>query len=138
CEEYLNNWKRAQADFENYKKDEAERVGNLLKYAKEDVILGVLEIADHIHFAKKHIPDNIKQDKWTEGFLQIEKQIADFLKKEGVEEIKIKGNGFDPNTMEVIEEVEGEEPGKIAEEVQKGYVMEGKVIRPSKVKVFKQ
>lgn len=137
CEKYLNNWKREQADFLNYKKDEAERIGDLIKYEREAMILDVLQILDSVYLAEKHIPEHLQKEQWIEGFVNIKKQIEDLLKKEGVEEIKITGNGFNPSIMEIIEEVEGEESGKVAEEVQKGYIVNGKVIRPVKVKVTK-
>lgn len=147
CEEYLNNWKRAQADFINYKKGELERVGDLIKYEKEAMILNLLQVLDSIHLAEKHIPEHIKKDMWIEGFLQIKAQIEDLLRKENVEEVKIINDVFDPATMEIIEEVEREnassaeawasQAGKVAEEVQKGYKMNGRVIRPAKVKISK-
>ncbi|MEK7663943.1 MAG: nucleotide exchange factor GrpE [Patescibacteria group bacterium] len=153
CQEYLNNWKRAQADFENYKKDEAERAGYLIKYAKEDIILNILPILDSIDLAKKQMPGDIKNKGWSEGFLQIQTQIKDFLRREGIVQIETIGQPFDPQTMEVVEEVavDGEEPGIVIEELQKGYKMllrarrlEGieanhtsKVIRPARVKISK-
>lgn len=156
CEGYLNNWKRAQADFENYKKGEAERMGVLLKFAKEEIILNILPILDNIELAEKQLPEKLKKpsfaeategqggDKfsskaveWTKGFLQIQNQIKEFLKKEGIEEIETIGKKFDPNTMEVIDEAEGGDEGTIVEELQKGYIINGKVIRPVKIKISK-
>ena len=130
-DEYLNNWKRAQADFENYKKGEVERAGLLAGYAKQDVLENLLPVIDSIYMAAAAFG--------KEGFVQIEKQIGEFLKKEGIEEIMVEGKEFDPSTMEAIGESES---GKL-EEVQKGYKMidlpaqAGKVIRPAKVKVTK-
>ena len=149
CDEYLNNWKRERADFLNYKKNEIERVGFLGQYLKEDIILKILPILDNIYLAEKQLPparnashseaggENLKQDNWTKGFLQIETQIAEFLKKEGIEEIEAMGKKFDLNLMEAIGEIEGSEQGIVIEEVQKGYIMQDKVIRPAKVKIGK-
>lgn len=145
CDEYLNNWKRERADFLNYKKDEMERVGFLGKYVKEDIIFKMLPILDNIYLAEKQLPENLKLGKggsaqaieWTKGFLQIQNQIAEFLKKEGIEEIETVGKKFDPNTMEAVGEAEGSDEGTIIEEIQKGYIMQEKVIRPAKVKVTK-
>lgn len=165
CEEYLNNWKRAQADFENYKKDESERIGVLLRYAKEDMILNILPIIDNIELAEKQLPEKLKKpslakasegqgegkfsDKaveWTRGFLQIKKQIEEFLKKEGIEEIQTRNPStgseleFNPETMEAVSEIPNTQfpiPNTVVEELQKGYIMDGKVIRPAKVKVTK-
>ena len=137
CEEYLNNWKRERADFLNYRRDEVEKMEMLAKYAKEDTIFKILPTLDSIELAQRQMPEDIKTNAWSEGFSQIQKQIMDFLKKEGIEEIKAVGEPFDPETMESIEQVEGGESGKVAEEAQKGYTMNGKVLRPAKVKVNK-
>jgi len=67
--------------------------------------------------------------------LQIKNQITEFLKKEGIEEIESVGKKFDPETMEIVEEVEGGESGMVAEELQKGYKIGEKVLRPAKVKI---
>ena len=120
-----------------------ERIVFLAKYAKEDVILKILPILDNVYFAEKQLPENLKIGKegspqaieWTKGFLQIQKQADEFLKKEGIEEIEVVGKPFDPNIMEIVEEVEGEDSGKVVEELQKGYMMSGKILRPAKVKV---
>lgn len=151
-EEYLNNWKRSAADFINYKKEEMERMGMLAKYAKEDMVLKFLPILDNIYLAtRQNFPsENLsgQEDKslksFYDGLMQIQKQAEEFLKKEGIEEIKTVGEKFDPNTMEIIEEVDlpageagGSESGTVAAELQKGYMVDGKVLRPAKVKVLK-
>src|SRR5581483_11754733 len=124
CQEYLNNWKRERADFINYKKDESERMGMFTAYARERMIANFLPIIDHLYLAELQLPEEFKRSTWSEGFVQIKNQIADFLKKEGVQEIEVTGKQFDPNTMEIVQEVDGSEPGMVAEELQKGYVMQ--------------
>ena len=143
-EEYLNNWKRERADFINYKKDEIERVGFLGKYVKEDIVFKILPILDNIYLAESHIPKELKENQWIEGFSQIQNQLIEFLNKEGIEEIKTTGEKFDPSLMEAMEATEeisggptSTESGMVVEEVQKGYTMEGKVIRPARVKISK-
>lgn len=123
AEEYLNGWKRERADFLNYKKDEMERIGQLVKYANEEIILKLLPVLDNIRLAANHIKD--------EGLSQIKKQLSDFLQKEGIEEIKTTGEKFNPNTMEAVEG----EGDTVSEELQRGYTMYGKIIRVAKVKV---
>ena len=144
-DEYLNNWKRSAADFINYKKDEVERARLLAGYVKESVIYNLLPILDNFYLAEKQLPEKLKKGEegtpqsieWTKGFMQIQKQIEDFLKKEGIEAIETADQKFNPNSMEIVEEVEGDESGTVAEELQKGYIMNGKVLRPSKVKISK-
>src|SRR3989344_6992957 len=111
CEEYLNNWKRERADFINYKKEEMERIGIMAKYTREDIILKILPMLDSIELAKKQLPEEMKNNAWHEGFLQIQKQIDEFLKKEGIEEIETVGKQFDPNTMEAGAEIENGDKG---------------------------
>jgi molecular chaperone GrpE len=124
-EEYLNGWKRERADFINYKKDEMERIGTLLKYANEELILKILPILDNLNLAAQHISDP--------GVAQIQKQLEDFLKKEGIEHVEVIGKEFDPNTMDAVEG----DGDTVSEEVQRGYTLHGKLIRPAKVKISK-
>ena len=134
-EEYLNGWKRERADFMNYKKDEMERIGQLVKYANEEIILNILPILDNLSLAEAHIKD--------QGLTQIKKQLEDFLAKEGIEPIEVVGKPFDPNIMEIVEEVENirgpssDKSGTVVEETQKGYTLHRKIIRVSKVKISK-
>ena len=137
--EYLAGWQRARADFLNYKKEEMERIGEFFKYANLNLILKFLPILDNFEIAEKKLPENIKNEENVKGILQIKNQILDFLKNQGVEEIKSVGEKFDPNFQEVVEEVEikNKEPGTIIEEVQKGYKINGRLLRPAKIKVIK-
>ena len=137
--EYLAGWQRSKADFLNYKKGEVERMKEFLKYSNKELILKILPILDNFEKAEKEIPDDKKNDKFLEGFLQIKIQLQDFLKNQGVEAIKIIGEKFDPNFHEAIEKakVKDQEPGFVIVELQKGYLLHGKVIRPAKVKVSK-
>jgi len=138
-DEYLSGWQRARADFLNYKKEEMERVKEILKYGNENLILKILPILDNFEKAEKEIPEDKKNDKLLEGILQIKTQFQDFLKNQGVEEIKTVGEKFDPNFQEVVQEIEKAdcESGTVIEETQKGYTIHGKVLRPAKVKVVK-
>jgi len=138
-QEYLAGWQRARADFLNYKKEELKRVGNLVKVATENLILELLPILDNFDIAEKNLSKEKREDPNIKGFLQIKKQILDFLKKQGVEEIKTVGEKLNLQFHEVVEEVDTDEveTGYIIEEVQKGYEINGRVLRPAKVKVAK-
>jgi len=125
CDEYLNGWKRERADFINYKKEEGERIGTLAKFANEELLLNILPVLDNLLLASTHIKD--------EGLDMVIKQFQDFLAKEGIEAIEVAGKDFDPNTMDAVEG-EGE---KISEELQKGYTLHSKLIRPARVKLTK-
>jgi molecular chaperone GrpE len=138
-DEYLAGWQRARADFLNYKGGELERVGELIKYADTGLILKVLPVLDSFQIAEKKLPDKLKDDQNVKGLLQIKTQLEDFLKGQGVEMMEVLGKKFNPNFQEIVEEVElkDKESGLIVEEVQKGYKIHGKVLRPAKVKVSK-
>lgn len=142
-EEYLAGWQRERADLLNYKKGELERVGELIKYADVGIILKILPILDNFEISEKKLPENLKKDENIKGLLQIKNQIQDFLKHQGIEEIKSVGERFDPNLHEVVEELRensspiAKEPGIIVEEIQKGYKINGRLLRPAKVRVTK-
>jgi molecular chaperone GrpE len=128
-DEYLEGWKRAKADFLNYKKDEGERMRAVAEYAERELLHKVFPILDNLERAVKEIPDK--------GIAQILAQWKDFLKSQGIEEIETAGKPFNPEVHEAVGEVNGEESGVVAEEVEKGYTLNDKLLRPAKVKVIK-
>jgi len=138
-DEYLAGWQRVRADLLNYKKDELERIGELIKYSANGLILKILPILDNFEIAEKKLPENLKNDENVKGLLMIKEQIKEFLKSQGVEEIKSVGEKFDPNFHEVVEEVgvKDKEPGIVIEEIRKGYKIDGRLLRPAKVKITK-
>jgi len=146
-DEYLAGWQRARADFLNYKKEEIERIEEILKYADVGLILKILPILDNFEIAarqtfalqNKSSQEKENIDKVIQGFLQIKIQLEEFLKNQGVEKIKSVGEKFDPNFMEVVETVEakGKASGIVIEEIQKGYKINGRLLRPAKIKVIK-
>ncbi len=138
-DEYLAGWQRARADLLNYKKEEMERIGEILKYAGTGWILQILPILDNFEIVEKKMPEDLKKDDNVKGILQIKNQLQDFLENQGLEEIKCLGEKFDPNFQEVVEavEVKDKEAGQVIEEIQKGYKINGKVLRPAKVKISK-
>ena len=78
-DEYLTGWQRARADLLNYKKEEMERIGELVGYATEELILKILPILDNFEIAEKKLPEDLKNDNNVKGLLQIKNQILDFL-----------------------------------------------------------
>jgi len=146
-DEYLTGWQRERADFLNYKREELERVEEILKYADEGLILKILPILDNFEIVEKKLPENLRNDVNIKGLLQIKNQILDFLKNQGVEEIKSVGEKFDPQLHEVVGEVASSEAlakggksvesGIVIEEIQKGYKINGRLLRPAKVRVTK-
>lgn len=124
-EEYLNNWKRERADFINYKKDEARRLEEFVKYANEDLILEIIELIDDMELVAKEVIGV--------GLEHVVKKFSELFKKYGVERISIDGQ-FDPALHEAVET---EKEGTKMVEVRAGYTMHDKVIRPARVKIVK-
>jgi molecular chaperone GrpE len=138
-EEYLNGWKRARADYLNYRNEETDRVGGMLNYAREEVISDILPVLDNFNLVIEKLPEDLLKDANVSGILQLKVQLEFLLKSYGVEEVKALGEKFDVNVHEVVQEVEaeGKESGIVVEEVKKGYSLGGRLLRPAKVKVAK-
>jgi len=130
-EEYLAGWQRAKADFINARKDEEKRMEEFVKFANKNVLMDFLQVADSINMALWHGESG--------GVREIKGQFAEILKRNGAEEIDSStGNKFNPQEHEAIEDVGVEtesEDGVIIEELQKGYKLFNRVLRPAKVKV---
>jgi molecular chaperone GrpE len=138
-DEYLDSWKRERADFLNYKKEESERIAELLNYAGTGLVLKLLPLLDNFDLAEKNIPQGLKNDTHIKGLLQVKEQINNLLKIQNVKPIESLGSKFDPNLHEIIEAVDSKEhkSGIIIEEIQKGYKIGDKILRIAKVKVAK-
>ncbi|KKU76988.1 MAG: Protein GrpE [Parcubacteria group bacterium GW2011_GWA2_47_8b] len=135
-EEYLNGWKRAKADLINYQKDEAKRFEDVVRFSNAVIIKDLLAVLDSFASFEKNLAQP-KQD--AVGFLAIQSQMQDILKNHGLEKIKVTvGENFNPQFHESVGEAESELPvGVIVEEVTGGYLLNGLVIRPTKVKLSK-
>lgn len=136
--EYLSGWKRERAEFENYKKEEAERMEKRDIYAKRLFLLKLLPILDSFNLALKNTPEEVKKSEWFVGYGYIQKQFEDFLQSEGIEVIESKDKEFNPLLHEAIE-IEGEgEAMMVKEELSRGYKIGEFVVRPARVKVEKR
>ena len=132
-EELTDLLKRTQADFINYKNRVEKETKNLLEYARREVIRNILPILDSFELALKNSKN---LEKFKEGMEMIFAQMFDVLEKEGVTPIDAVGKEFDPYKHEVLLRVKSDqEEDRILEELQKGYMYRGKVLRHSKVKV---
>lgn len=139
AEEYLNNWKRSQADFINYKRRQDELFGELVDSANTRLILDILPIYDTFSIAVSQVPKDIEKSEWAKGIIQIKLKLEDLLKKKGLKEIKSIGEKFSADMHDAVEMAESEKPeGEILDEIQKGYKLNGKLIRASKVRVAKK
>ena len=139
--EYLNGWQRAKADYINYKKEETHRLEDVFRSIAGTILSDILPVLDSFDLALETGDRNveIKESADQHGMLLIRAQLFDVLKNRGLEIIAInKGHGFNPERHEALGEVECDLPeGTIYDEVQKGYMLNGKVIRPARVRLAK-
>lgn len=142
ADEYLNGWKRCQADFENYKQSRMNMQRDLAALAEEDFVVRILPVLDNFHASTDHVPQDQKDNAWVQGIMFIRQQLESTLREMGVEALGVKdGDPFDPTIHEAIESgsAESEEKdaadGTVAKVLQQGYRFRGKTIRPARVAV---
>lgn len=138
-QEYLDGWQRAKADYLNLKKDEETKRKDLIKFAKEDLLLELLQIADSFEmaFANKEAwlaaPEN-----WRKGVEYIYSQLTTIFKYNNLLELNPVGQKFNPENHYSIATIPTEDEtqdGLVLEVVKKGYTLNDKTIRPAQVKV---
>ena len=136
--ENLNNqYLRLAADFENYRKRQAQEREALLKYGAEECMKKVLEVVDNFDRALTMVDKIDDLDKMKETFQVLNKQLMDSLTKLGLEQIKSVGEQFDPNIHEAVMQTPTDEHPEdtVINELQKGYKLGEKVLRPAMVAV---
>lgn len=138
--EYLDGWQRARAEFANYKKRIEKEQEDIVKFANGAFIARLLPVIDDFERAFQTLPPNLMGMTWLEGIALIQRKLQMLLEQEGVTVIETNGQMFDPALHQAVthEESEEHEEGQIIGEVQKGYKMGDKVLRPSLVRVAKR
>jgi len=134
AEDNLNNLKRAQADFINYKRRSEIEKAESVSLGKSLAYMSILPIMDDLSRALAAVPLQSTEEPWVQGMTLIDKKFRQLLIKEGITPIKTVGETFDPNLHEAVLRCHGEE-GIVVEELQSGYMFQGKILRPAKVKV---
>ncbi len=134
AEEYLGNWQRAQADFINYKRRTEQERLEFNNYANASLIINILPVLDDMERALEAVPSKYKKHDWVEGVRLVERKFKTTLEGQGVKPINALGEVFDPNYHEALRQGKGEE-GIILEEIQKGYMLNDKLLRPARVVV---
>ncbi len=138
--EYLDGWQRCQATFANYRKrTEAEQV-SWRSVANAALLSRLLPIADDFDRAFQALPADFEGHAWLEGFTLIRRKVDGILESENVQPIDLEpGDEFDPLYHQAVfyQEAEGFEEGQIVAEVERGYILGDRVLRPSSVVVAK-
>lgn len=125
---------RLMADFQNYRKRTDKEKSEIYARANEGIMLGLLTVIDNFERAIEH---ESKDEKYAEGMQLIFKQLMDVLQASGLEEIKALDEDFDPNIHNAVMTCDSDqhESGKVVEVLQKGYLLNGRLLRASMVKV---
>jgi molecular chaperone GrpE len=134
ADHYLDLALRLQADFDNYRKRKEREIEDYKKVATSGIVTELLTIVDDLDRALEHAKED---DDLVVGIKGVRANLMKILENNGLKEIPAEGK-FDPNFHEALMAVEGEEDDQIAEVFQKGYTLNGKVIRYTKVKVTKK
>ena len=134
AEGYLANWQRAQADYINYKRRSEQEKEEISKFANSLLMLNLLPILDDLERAFTSIPPKMAKLTWVDGIRLIERKLQASLEAQGLSPIKVLGEPFDPKLHEAAMHAKGKE-GIVIEELQKGYKLHDRVIRPAMVVV---
>lgn len=154
-DEYLDGWQRARAELINHKKDESKRFEMIRNFANESIIRDIIGVLDNFELAVLAFESQARKDAECSGITQndaknrssenlkgvylIKSQIEDILKNYGLERLAVSaGQNFDPSIHEAVAVIESDKPSNtVIEEVERGYLLNGKLIRPARVKVAK-
>jgi molecular chaperone GrpE len=136
AQKYLDNWRRAEADFQNFKKRSEQERDELRRFSSGALIINLLPIVDDFERAFSSIDSHLAGLTWLDGMRLIYRKLVMLLENAGVKPIPAEGQPFDPRVHEAVAHVDGEE-GKVLSEVQRGYMLHDRVLRPAMVVVGK-
>lgn len=136
AEENYDRFLRAQAELENYKKRVEREKNSLTKYGNEELIKAILPVVDNLERALDH-PQGENPDGLLEGVKIIYDQFLQVLEKFGLTRIAAAGEPFDPSKHEAMMQVEStdHEPNTVVSELQRGYFLNDRLLRPAMVSV---
>ena len=139
-EEWKNAYLRKQADFQNFTKRKEKELSDLRAFASEKIITKLLDSVDNLERAVISSTESKDFDGLFQGVTMILGHLKNLMQSEGVGEVKCEGEKYDPTYHHavMVEDDPNTEADTIIAELQKGYTMKGKVIRPSMVKVCKR
>jgi len=128
------------ADFENYKKIAVRNKEELLKYANDDLMTGVLTVIDHLELALQHTTESKKANPLAEGVELTLKELRNILEKHGLVTIDALNKPFDPAVHHAMSQIETEDAkvNTVVKEFRKGYMLKDRVLRAAMVGVAKK
>jgi molecular chaperone GrpE len=134
--DYKDQWLRAAADYKNFKRRAETERGELIRSAGSAVLLKLLPVVDDFERSIANIPAEVAATPWWGGTQLIAQKLRTLLESEGVKAIEALGQDFDPNLHEAViyEDADGQD-GKVIAELQRGYKLHDRVLRPTMVKV---
>ena len=134
-DDLLGQLQRVSADYANFQKRVPKQVSDSVGYQKERVIKSLLPVLDNLEHTLLNASSAEDVDVLVKGIRIIHDQMLDILKSHDVEQIQATGENFDPSMHEAMMQKSepGEEDNIVLEEFQKGYMLNGRVIRPSRV-----
>lgn len=136
----LDGWQRSKADFVNFRKREEDGKAEFLKFAGEGVVSDLLPVLESFHMAFANKEAWGKVDKsWRSGVEYIHTQLVQILREHGLSEVNPIGQDFDPNeqlSVGLVGTEDKKQYHKVAEVLQLGYRLNGKIIRPPQVKIY--
>jgi molecular chaperone GrpE len=137
--ENLAGWQRAQADYQNLVKRTVAEQQEIRKQANTDLILELLPILDNFQHATNHLPPELADNSWVQGIMFIRTQLENILENQGVKSFVSVGKKFDPAKHEAVAKAKAKDREKVDTvfaETQRGYEMNGRIIRAARVKVY--
>jgi len=132
AERYLANWQRAQADYINYKRYREQENEEMRRLANADLVISLLPALDDLERAFAAIPPELAELPWVKGISLVERKLWQALQAQGLSPIEAEGKPFDPREHEGVAQTKGKE-GIVIQEIQKGYKLNDRVLRPAKV-----
>ncbi|NLI92435.1 MAG: nucleotide exchange factor GrpE [Peptococcaceae bacterium] len=136
AEDYYSQLQRLKAEFDNFRKRTQKEKEEAAKYGSERIILSLLPVLDNFERAVESSHKNKDFESLSQGVEMIHRQFLKVLEDEGLKTIQAAGEQFDPNLHEALLREETDQGENVVlEELQKGYYLKDKVLRPSRVKV---
>jgi molecular chaperone GrpE len=139
ADSYLDDLRRLQADFDNYRKRMLREQTARVASASQALVARLLPVLDNFELAVSHAEQSRDFDRMLKGVEMVFGELREVLQAEGLVKIEAEGKPFDPERHEAVVAVEqeGAEPGTVVDVVRTGYELRGKVLRPAMVKVAK-